>query len=319
MPLRSLALHAALVCSLFLPLAQAQPQATKFVTGSSPGGGVDIVTRLMAESMGPIMGRTIIVENKPGASYNIAADAVAKAAPDGNTALVTFNVHPIAAALRPDLPFDPVKDFRAVGVIASTPYALVATNTLPGNTLKEVIALAKTQGRTLNFASIGVGTPQHLMLERLKQQTGVDIRMVHYKTPSIGQTDVIAGHVDFTLSTIAFCEPLVKAGKMKVLAVTSKERLPQFPDAPTVTESGYGGFVTDGWYALLLPAKTPTPVVQAYNDALNKALATPAVQQKFPGLGLTATPGTPEVLDKLIREDAALWKKIITDHHIQPE
>ncbi len=317
MQLRSLTLCAALVGALSLTVAQAQ--ATKFVTGSAPGGGVDIVTRLMAESMGPILGRTIIVENKPGASYNIAADAVAKAAPDGNTALVTFNVHPIASALRPDLPFDPVKDFRAVGVIATTPYALVANNNLPGNSLKEVIALAKTQGRTLNFASIGLGTPQHLMLERLKQQTGVDIRMVHYKTPSIGQTDVIAGHVDFTLSTIAFCEPLVKAGKMKVLAVTSKERLSQFPDAPTVTESGYGGFVTDGWYALLLPAKTPAPVVQAYNEALNKALATPAVMQKFPGLGLTATPGAPEVLDKLIRDDAAVWKKIIADHNIKPE
>ena len=309
---------AALAGAFTLNGALAQ-QVTKFITGSAAGGGVDNVTRILAESMAGPMGRTIVVENRPGASYNIAAEAVAKAAADGNTALVTFNVHPISGALHPALPFDPVKDFRAVGMIATTPYVIVANPKLPGSNLKETLALAKTQGRTLNFASIGLGTPQHLMMERLKQETGVDIRMVHYKNPSLGQTDVMAGHVDFIISTVAFCEPLVKAGKLKALAVTSKDRLPQFPDAPTVTESGYRGFVTDGWYAMLLPAKTPAPVVKAYNDALNAALASPAVLQKFQNSGLTATPGAPDVLDRTIREDAAVWKKIITDQGIKPE
>ncbi len=298
--------------------AQAQ-QVTKFITGSAPGGGVDNVARILAESMGSLMGRTIIVESRPGASYNIAAEAVAKAPADGNTALVTFNVHPIAGALHPTLPFDPVKDFHAVGMIATTPYVIAANPKLPGSNLKEVLALAKTQGRTLNFASIGLGTPQHLMMERLKQQTGVDIRMVHYKNPSLGQTDVMAGHVDFIISTVAFCEALVKAGKLKALSVTSKERLAQFPDVPTVAEGGYSGFVTDGWYAMMLPAKTPAPVVKAYNDALNTALASQAVRQKFQGAGLTPTPGTPEVLAQTIREDAAVWKKIITDQNIKAE
>ena len=318
MKLSAITIGAALISAFTLTGAQAQ-QVSKFVTGSAPGGGTDILARLMATSMAPILGRTIVVENKPGASYNIAADAVAKAAPDGNTALVTFNVHPIAGALRTDLPFDPVKDFRAVGMIATTPYALAANPKLPGTNLKEVIALAKAQGRTLNFASIGLGTPQHLMMERLKQQTGLDIRMVHYKNPSLGQSDVVAGHVDFTISTIAFCEPLVKAGKMKVLAVTSNERLSQFPDAPTVKESGYQGFVTDGWYALLLPGKTPESVVSAYNEALNKVLGSPAVLEKFHAAGLTATPGKPELLDAQIRDDFTVWKKIIADHGIKPE
>ena len=318
MKLSAITIGAALISAFTLTGAHAQ-QVTKFVTGSAPGGGTDILARLMATSMAPILGRTIVVENKPGASYNIAADAVAKAAPDGNTALVTFNVHPIAGALRTDLPFDPVKDFRAVGMIATTPYALAANPKLPGTNLKEVIALAKAQGRTLNFASIGLGTPQHLMMERLKQQTGLDIRMVHYKNPSLGQSDVVAGHVDFTISTIAFCEPLVKAGKMKVLAVTSNERLSQFPDAPTVKESGYQGFVTDGWYALLLPGKTPESVVSAYNEALNKVLGSPAVLEKFHAAGLTATPGKPELLDAQFRDDFTVWKKIIADHGIKPE
>jgi len=318
MKLSKLLAGAALLGLSTLAAAQIQ-NATRFVTGSAPGGGVDNVARLMAESMGAIMGRTIVVDNKPGASYNIAGDIVAKAAPDGQTALVTFNVHPISGALHPNLPFDPVKDFRAVGMIATTPYAIVANPNLPGSNLKEVIALAKTRGRTLNFASIGLGTPQHLMMERLKQQTGADIRMVHYKNPSTGQTDVVAGHVDFIISTIAFCEPLVKAGRLKVLAVTSNERLPVFPDAPTVIESGYRGFVTDGWYALLLPAKTPPATVAAYNAALNQALAQPAVRDKFRASGLTPTPGKAEVLDKQIKEDAQMWKKVIVDQGIKPE
>ncbi|VTU31704.1 Argininosuccinate lyase [Variovorax sp. PBS-H4] len=309
---------AALLAILGTTGARAQ-QVTKFITGSAPGGGTDILTRLLAEQMGRVMGRTIIVENKPGASYNIAADHVAKAAPDGNTALVTFNVHPIAGALHPSLPFDPVASFQAVGMIASTPYALVATPSLPGANLKEVLDLARTQGRSLAFASIGIGTPQHLMLERLKQQSGVDIRMVHYKNPSLGQSDVTAGHVDFTLSTIAFCEPLVRAGRMKLLAVTSPQRLPQFPDAPTVKEMGYQGFVTDGWYAMLLPARTPPAIVKTYNEALNKVLADPAVLEKFKASNLVAAPGKPEVLDRQIREDAAMWKKVITEQGIKPE
>lgn len=315
---RSIIIAAAIMAGAFTLDAQAQ-QATKFITGSAAGGGVDNVARQLAEAMGTIMGRTIIVDNRPGASYNIAADAVAKAPADGNTALVTFNVHPISGALHPTLPFDPVKDFRAVGMIATTPYVIAANPKLPGSNLKEVLALAKTQGRTLNFASIGLGTPQHLMMERLKQQTGVDIRMVHYKNPSAGQTDVIAGHVDFIISTVAFCESLVKAGKLKALAVTSMERLAQFPEVPTVTEGGYKGFITDGWYAMMLPAKTPVPLVKAYNDALNAALSTPAVRQKFQAVGLTPTPGTPEVLDVTVREDAAMWKRIITDQNIKAE
>ena len=309
----------AAACAGLASVAASSQQVTKFITGSAPGGGVDYVARTVGEAIAPLLGRTIIVENKPGASYNIAAEAVAKAPPDGNTVLVTFNVHPIAGALHPTLPFDPVRDFRAVGMVATTPYALVANPQLPGANLKEMMTLAKSQGRSLSFASIGLGTPQHLMLERLQQQTGVDIRMVHYKNASTGQTDVVAGHVDFTLSTIAFCEPLVKAGKLKVLAVTSHERLAQFPDAPTAREAGYPGFITDGWYAMLVPAKTPDSAVQSYNEALAKVLAMPAIQEKFRRAGLTPTPGKPDVLDKQIQVDAAMWKKVIVEQGIKAE
>lgn len=311
-----------IVLSLFsvfgMGSAQAQ-QYIKFVTGSAPGGGVDHVTQLLANSMAPVLGQKIVVENRPGASYNIAAAYVAKAPADGSTALITFNVHPIAGALHSNLSFDPVTSFRAVGKVATTPYAIVANPSLPGATLRETIDLAKKDGRSLSFASIGLGTPQHLMMERLKQQTGVDIVMAQYSNPSQGQIDVMAGRVDFTLSTIAFCEPHVAAGKMKVLAVTSEARLPQFPNAITIKEAGYEGFVTDGWYAMLLPAGTPDPIVRKYNAALNKVLATETLRKQFKAAGLTPSPGTPGELDQLIERDAIQWKKVITEQGIKPD
>ncbi|MGE4239848.1 Bug family tripartite tricarboxylate transporter substrate binding protein [Ramlibacter sp.] len=316
---RMLALAAAFTLSLAaFGVAQAQP-VTRFVTGSSPGGGLDTLARALAETMAGPMGKTIIVESKPGGSYNIAAEFVARAPADGNTVLLTFNVHPIAGALNPTLNYDPVKDFRAVGMIATTPYALVANPKLPGSNLKEMIALAKTQGRSPTFASVGAGTPQHLMLERLKHQTGVDIRMVHYKSAAGALNDVIAGHVDFSLLTIGLSEPQVKAGKIKVIAVTSAQRLPNFPDAPTAKEAGYEAFVTDGWYAMLLPAKTPPAVIKQYNDALNTALTTPALRERILRLGATPAPGKPEVLDKVVRDDAAMWTAVIKQQGIKPE
>lgn len=299
-------------------LAHSEP-VIKFVTGSSPGAGADTIARVVAEPMAAILKRTIIIENRPGASYNIAADFVAKSPADGNTVLVTFNVHPIAGALNPKLSYDPVKDFRAVGMIAATPYVLVANPALPGSNLKEMIALAQTQKRALSFGSIGQGTPQHLMMERLKAQTGADIRMVHYKSASQAMVDVVGGNVDFSLLTISTAEGQVKNGKLKVLAVTSAQRLPQFKDAPTIAETGYKDFITDGWYAMMVPARTPAAIVQAYNAALNKVLATSAVQEHLRTLGATAIPGTPETLDRRVREDAAMWRGVITANNIKPE
>lgn len=274
---------------------------------------------MVAEPMAASMKRTIIVESQPGASYNIAAEFVAKAPADGNTVLLTFNVHPIAGALYPSLPFDPVKDFRAVGVIATTPYVVAGNPSLPGANLKEFIAAAKAQNRSVTFASVGLGTPQHLMIERLKAQTGLDIRMIHYKSAAAAQTDVMGGHVDFSLLTPSIAEAQAKAGKLRVLAMTSAQRLPQFPDSQTVTEAGYQGFITDGWYAMLLPSKTPEATIKAYNTALNEALNLPAVRDKLRGVGATATPGQQEALDKVIRDDAVMWTQVIKQNNIKPE
>lgn len=309
----------AVVASVFaLPVMAQSNQVIRFVSGSTPGGGVDVLSRIIAEPMAASLGRTIIVENKPGAGYTIATDFVAKSKPDGDTVLITFNVHPTFGLLGPKLGFDPVRDFRAVGMIATTPYIIVANPNLPGANLKEVLALAKTQGRSLNFGSIGLGTPQHLMIERLKTQTGVDIRMIHYKGIQ-AMMDVIAGTVDFAVMTPSSSAAQIKSGRLKALAVTSAERLPELSDTPTAKEQGYEGFVSDGWYAMMVPAKTPKATVQAYNKALNDALNLPTVRDRLGKLNAKPDPGTPEVLDRINREDTKLWRQVIADNKIVAE
>lgn len=309
---------ASAIAATALPAVAQGNQVTRFVSGSTAGGGVDTISRILAESMGPMLNRTIIVENKPGAGYTIATDFVAKSKPDGNTVLITFNVHPAFGLLGSKLSFDPVKDFRAVGMIATTPYVIVANPNLPGSNLKEALALAKTQGRPVNYGSIGMGTPQHLMIERLKTQTGVDIRMIHYKSVTV-MTDVISGIVDFSVLTPSSSAAQVKSGRLKALAVTSAQRLPELPDTPTVKEQGYEGFVSDGWYAMMLPAGTPSDIVQAYNKALNDTLNLPAVRERLSKLNATPAPGKPEALDRLNRDDAQLWRKVIADNKIVAE
>lgn len=312
---------AAIVAVFAIALHAAVPakEVAKIVIGSAPGAGMDSVTRAISDPLGEVMNRTFIVENRPGASANIAAEHVAKASPDGSTVLITYNAHPVARSLFPNLAFDPVKSFSAVGMVASTPYILVANPKLPGDDLKDMIDRAKKEGRTVTFGSAGLGTPQHLMLERLKKQTGLDISIVHYKSSTQAQMDVIGGHVDFTLSTVAFSSPQIKTGRVKALAVTSKERMPAFPNTPTVAESGFEGFITDGWYAMLLPANTPRAVVDSYNAALNKVLAMPAVKETFAGMGLTPMPGTSESLEKQIQVDAQMWAEVIRDLDIKPQ
>lgn len=311
-------LAAAALATVTLPTWAQSNQIIRFVSGSTPGGGVDTLTRILAEPMGAALGRNIVVENKPGGNYTIATDHVAKAKPDGNTVLITFNVQPTFGLIGPKLGFDPVKDFRAVGMIATTPYVMVAHPKLPGTNLKEVLALAKAQGRTLTFGSIGLGTPQHLMTERLKRQTGVDIQMIHYKGVS-AMLDVIGGHIDLSLQTPSSSVSNVKDGRLKALAVTSSERLAELPEISTTAEQGYQDFIRDGWYAMMLPAGTPDNITQNYNKVLNDVLARPEIRERLLKLNATPAPGTPAVLDRTLREDAERWRQVIAENKIVAE
>ena len=291
----------------------------RIVVGFAPGGGSDTVTRLMAAEMSKSLGRVVIVDNKAGANGNIAANEVAKASPDGNTLLATFNTHPVLAALYPHLPFDPVGDFRAVVLLAATPYLLVANPAVPGTNLADVLARAQTDGRTLSFATVGSGSPQHLSIERLKATTPVPITVLHYKGGAPAQNDVLAGHVDMMLATVALALPHVKAGKLKVLAVSSAQRLASLPDVPTFIQSGVEGFVSEGWYGFLAPSKTPTDLVRRYNQEVNRALALPRVRTALQAMGAEPLGGTPEEMERRMQGEQRVWTKIIRDNAIKPE
>ncbi|VTU27161.1 Argininosuccinate lyase [Variovorax sp. PBL-H6] len=287
--------------------------------GSAAGASSDAVARLLADSFTRTLNRTFIVDNKPGASSNIAAELVAKSPPDGNNLLLIYNAHPAVGALFPHLPFDPIKDFRSVGMIGTTAYVLVATPTLPGRNLREVLVQARAAATPLSFGSTGAGSPQHLTMERLKKEAGIDITMVHYKGGALASNDVIAGHVNMALATPSLAMPQIKAGRLKALAVTGDKRLPELPDVPTVTQAGFPHFVSLGWFALLLPAATPEAVVQRYNDALNKALSTSPVKERLEAQGIMPTPGTPAVLDRQVQGDAQMWAGLIRELNIKSD
>lgn len=310
---------AALV-AIALPSAWAQDaRPLRVIVGFQPGGSLDQFARLLANEMAGGIGRPVIVENRPGADGNIAADQVAKAAPDGLTMLATFNTHPLLSALYPHLPFDPLADFRAVGFIATTPYLLVARPDLPGRRLAEVLDKARAEGRVLSFATVGAGSPQHLSAERLRASTTVPITIVHYKGGAPALTDVMGGHVDIMLVTVALGLQPVKAGKLKLLAVSSERRLASLPDVPTIAEQGFEGFVSEGWYGFLLPARTAPEIVRRYNDELNRALRSQRVREGLDSGGAAAYPSTPEQMEQRMREEQRVWAKVVRDAGIKIE
>ena len=298
--------------------AQVQPPL-RIMVGFAPGGSLDTVARLVGAALGHELGLPVVVENRPGANGNIAAEQVSRGPADGNTLLATFNTHPFLAALHPHLGFDPIADFRPVGLIASTPYLLVANPALPGRDLAEAFARAKADHRVLSFGTVGPGSPQHLSAVRLQAKAGVPLTIVHYKGGFPAQNDVMAGHVDMMSATIALAMPQVQAGRLKVLAVSTTQRLAALPGVPTLDELDFRGVVPDGWYGLLLPARTPDALAVRYNEALGRALQAPALRERLEALGMPPLGGPPGRMDALMRQERDTWSKIIRDKHIRAE
>jgi len=314
------ALLVSLLVALIASLALAQPQAPlKIIVGFAPGGSLDTVARLAGTAMGQELGRPVVIENRPGADGNIAAELVSRGPADGSVMLATFNTHPFLASLHPRLGFDPIEDFKPVGLIASTPYLLVANPNLPGQDLREALAKAKSEGRVQSFGTVGPGSPQHLSGVRLQTASGVPITIVHYKGGSPALNDVMAGHVDMMISTIALGMPQVRAGKLKVLGVSTAQRLPGLPSVPTLDEAGFSGIMPDGWFGFLLPARAPTAVATGYNEALNRALQTPAVRERLEALGAPPLGGSLARMDKQMREERDIWSKIVKDNGVRVE
>jgi len=307
----AMATFAATVCASALTSQAQDTTPIKILVGASPGGFTDTVARALAAEMSLVMkGRSVVVENRPGAGGNIAAQMVSKATPDGTTLLVSFTSHAINATLYPKLPFDPIKDFTPLTQLATAPGVLVVSPTVQANTLNEFIALAKREPGKLNFGIPGVGASTHLAGEMFKMQAGLNIVSIPYKGTSPVITALLAGEVQMSMATVSNAKPYVVAGKLRALGVTSAKRVPEFPDVQAISEV-LPGFESNAWYALFGPANMAPDLVKTISDAARKAVATPAVRARLEQDGATVVAGSPDELAALLKADIPRWGKIV--------
>ncbi|WP_244788114.1 tripartite tricarboxylate transporter substrate binding protein [Cupriavidus pauculus] len=300
----------------------AQPWPTRPVTivvTYPPGGGADLMARLIAPGLGRELGQTVIVENRPGAGGQIGASYVAKAAPDGYTLMVDASSYAVNPSLYPRLPYDPAKAFRAVGVLARYPNVLVANPGFPVANVQDVLALARQKPGTVAFASSGNGSAQHLSGVLFEQRAHVDLLHVPYKGGGPAMTDVIAGQVPLFFANVASSLQHIKAGKLRPLAVTSHSRTSALPNVPTMQEAGVAGYEVYEWNAAFLPAATPEAVVTRLSDALQKVMASAEIRQRVAELGGEVVAAPPAEAARFIDTQTRLWAKVIKDGNVKPE
>lgn len=290
-------------------LAQGQPPIRIFV-GAAPGGSTDTLAREIAPEMGRLLGRNIVIENRAGAGGNLAAEAVAKAAPDGNTLLVSFTSHTINATLFPKLSFDPVADFTPLTMIATTPSILVANPSVPASNVKELIAYAKKNPGKLNFAIGGIGSSLHLAGEAFKMQAGVFIVNIPYRSTSPAIVDVVAGTVPLMFAPVAGTRQLIASGKLKALGVTSPKRLAQFPDVPAIAET-LPGFESSAWFGLFGPAGMKPELVKTISDAARAAVHSDAMQRRVEADGGSVVGNSPAEFAAFVKADVPRWARLV--------
>ncbi len=321
--LRSALLALGFASSLATPLAalaDSYPERPiKFVVPYPPGGGTDVVARIVQPRLQAVLGQSIVIENKGGAGGSLGTDIVSKAAPDGYTVLFTLSSHTINPAIFPKLPYDTLKDFEPVGTVASLPQLLAANPGVPVRTVADVVAQAKAAPDKFSFASVGNGSPGHLAGELMVLRTGAQMVHIPYRGGGPAVTDVMGGQVPLLWVSIPAAAQQVKAGKLRALAVSTLKRSPAFPDVPTMQEAGVADFEVDSWYAMLVPAKTPRAVIDKLNKALNTVLAEPAVRNQLLEQGADAVGGTPEALGKVIAAELPKWAKLAKDANIKAD
>ncbi|WP_024301514.1 tripartite tricarboxylate transporter substrate binding protein [Pseudogulbenkiania sp. MAI-1] len=290
----------------------------RLIVPMTPGGGTDILARQIAEKIGASSKWTIVVENKPGAGGNIGLDAVAKAAPDGYTIGMGQSSNlTVNQAIYPKMPFDAQKDFAPISLVAAQPVVLVVRADSPYRKMADLVSAAKAKSGSLTMASAGAGTIGHLSGELLADRAGVKFVHVPYKGIGPALTDLLGGQVDFTFSTPASVVGMLKAGKLRALAVSSARRVNILPGIPTIAESGYQGFVTESWYGLVAPKGTPAAVVTALNAEVAKALNNPAMVEKLVAEGGQPRWTAPKDFSALIKADQDKWGSIVRQADIK--
>jgi tripartite-type tricarboxylate transporter receptor subunit TctC len=306
------------LAGLVLP-AWAQPQPPiKILVGAPAGGTTDTMARTLATVLGTQLGRTVVVENKPGAGGNLAADAVAKAAPDGNTLLMSFTSHAINASLYPSLPFDPVKDFTPLTMVSTSPSILVAHPKLPANNAAELVKLAKAKPGHLNFAIGALGSSLHMAGDAFKMQAGVFIVNIPYRGTAPAVQDVLAGQVDLMFAAVGNVQSHIKAGKLKALGVTSAKRLAAFPDVPAIGES-LPGYESSAWFGLFAPGRMNPEVAKKLADAARAAVQSPEVKRRIENEGATPVGNSPEEFARFVDSEIVRWRKVVQYAGAKPE
>jgi tripartite-type tricarboxylate transporter receptor subunit TctC len=313
-----LGMLAAAVAPAGQSLAQSQ-QAIHLNVPFTAGTGPDLLARLLGEELRQRWNQPVIVENKPGASGNIGTQAASRAAPDGQTLLVTVNTFVMNASLYRQVPYDPETSFAPIVEIATGVLALVVHPSLNVGTFAELLALARARPGEINYASPGRGTPQHLAMELLKLTAQVNLTHIPYAGSAGAVKDLAGGHVSAMFLPVHTALPLVESGNIRILAVGSESRAHQAPQVPTLAELGVTDFDVDLWYAVLAPAGTPKGIVERYNAAFNEILAQPGVRSSLDKQGLVAQGGPPERLAALIARDRARWAKVVKDAEISAE
>jgi len=303
------------------PAAQPYPsKPIKIIAPVQPGGGVDLVARTIGERISKGLGQPVVVDNQSGGGGVIASQATARAAPDGYTLMLGYvATHGTSPAVR-KLPYDAVKDFTPIAMVAGTPNILVVPSSIPAKNLKEFVAWAKTQPGKLSYGSAGQGSLTHLAMEQFKVAADLnDITHVAYKGIGPAFTDILGGQTQALFPGLAAGLPHIRSGKVRPLAITGLQRHPLLPDVPTFEELGFKGFDGVQWYGIVGPANLPAPVVKTLNDEINKALAAPDLKDRLSGEALDPMPMSPEEFGRYIREDIAKWSALAKARNIEIE
>jgi len=292
----------------------------RLIVGSSAGGGGDIVARTVIQRLTETMGQPVIIDNRGGAGGAIACELVAKAAPDGHTLLIaSVGMLTINPGLYPKLAYAPLRDFAPVTLMVETPYVLIVHPALGVKTVPELVAAARGRPGQLNYASGGAGTGNHFSGELFKLSAGIDLVHVAFKGTGPAVASVVGGQTQIMFSNLLAALPQAKAGRLRALAVTSAARVGSAPELPTIAESGYAGFETTTWHALLLPARTPASTVTRLHGEMTRILQQPEMVQRLTSQGSTIVASTPQQLTERIRSETAKWTKVIREAGIKAE
>ncbi len=310
----SFALHA------MAAAAQNYPhRSIRFVVPYAPGSTTDTLARLLGPRLTDALGQPVVIDNRAGAAGNVGTDIIAKALPDGHTLVIVPGSHAINPSLYAKLPFDPVRDFSTVALIASAPLLIAAHPNLPASSMRDLIALAKAKPGEIRYASGGSGSPTHLAMELLKSAARVDIVHVPYKGGGSVLTALLSGEVQLTPSGVLVLMPLARAGRIKLLATTSAKRIAVAPEVPTVAESGVPGYAVSGWWGVLAPAATPRAIVQRLNSVIVNALQSADLRERLAADGIEPAGGTPEAFAEHLKREIAMWSKVVRESGARAE